>query len=735
MNINSSIRLASEYYQTGDLEKAEYFCKMILKKQPDNADALHFMGMIHYQLGNYDLAEKYIRKELIINPNDADVYNNLGLALHCRKQIIDAVSYYQKALDLNPSLFYIYFNLGNAFKDMKQFEEALNCYSKTLQLNPNLTEAYNNMGVVLKDTGQLDEAITYFQKALEINPNIPDIYYNLGLALRDRGRLDESIACYQKALQLNPGYADAYSNLGNAFNDKGRLDEAIICYQKALKLNPDFADAYSNLGHAFHEKSHFEEAVAYYQKALKIRPDFAYAHNNMGNLFKDMGNLKEAESCYRRAIEINPDNSIYYSNFLFLMNYNATYNCQIILSEHLRFAKQFAKPLSSAILPHTNTPSTSRRLKIGYVSPDLRRHSVAYFIEPVFAAHNHSSFEVYCYSDVICPDTVTERLQQYADQWRNIVGMSDEKVAELAKKDGIDILIDLAGHTANNRMLLFARKPAPVQVSWIGYPNTTGLSTIDYRIVDSYTDPEGLTDPFYIEKILRLPESFLCYMPDKESPEVSGLPALVSGKITFGSFNHFPKVSSETVMLWAGILKAITDARLIMKAKSLSDKGACHNAIEMFKAQGIAEERIELLSHIPSFREHLDTYNRIDVCLDTFPYNGTTTTCEALWMGVPVITLSGNTHTSRVGASLLSNIGLSELVAGSPEEYVSIAVNLANNINKLQSLRKRLRDMMSHSPLTDAKQFAVNLEQCYRTIWKNWCKETINKGLPYLKCN
>ena len=307
--------------------------------------------------------------------------------------------------------------------------------------------------------------------------------------------------------------------------------------------------------------------------------------------------------------------------------------------------------------------------------------------------------------------------------------MSDEEAAELIREDEIDILIDLAGHTAGNRMLLFARKPAPVQVSWIGYPTTTGLSAMDYKIVDSYTDPPGMTEQYYTERLLRLPESFLCYKPEREGPEVSPVPSLTSGHITFGSFNNFAKMSPEVVEAWANIMKAVPDSRLLLKSHCFSDAGTRRYASELFVRHGIEKERVELLLYEPSVHTHLSFYSRVDIGLDTFPYNGTTTTCEALWMGVPVVTLSGGTHASRVGKSLLSNIGLGELVALTEKEYMEAAIELANDTKRLQGLRKSLRDMMAHSPLTNAKQFTADLESCYRIMWGKCCGSVSNTDM------
>jgi predicted O-linked N-acetylglucosamine transferase (SPINDLY family) len=403
------------------------------------------------------------------------------------------------------------------------------------------------------------------------------------------------------------------------------------------------------------------------------------------------------------------------------MNYNCRYDAQTLAAEHLKFGKQIIEALSFDTPSYNNQRILNRRLRIGYVSPDFRRHPVTYFIEPVIIAHNREHFEVLCYSNSLKHDEVTIRIQEHADQWHNIVGMSDDEVTELIRRHEIDILVDLTGHTASNRILVFARKPAPIQISWIGYLATTGLSTIDYKIVDNYTDPPGKTERFYTEKLRRLPESFLCYLPDKDSPDVGPLPALSIGHITFGSFNNFAKVTSEVFTLWSKILHELPNSRLIMKGKSFYDKTTCQYAISMFTQRGIASERITLQTSDPS-PKHLESYNLVDIGLDTFPFNGATTTCEAMWMGVPVITLAGDAYHARSGISLLSNVGLQELVAKTSDEYISIAIHLAKDLKRLQSLREHLRDMMTYSPLCDVKRFTANLELCYREIWETWCK-------------
>jgi predicted O-linked N-acetylglucosamine transferase (SPINDLY family) len=337
------------------------------------------------------------------------------------------------------------------------------------------------------------------------------------------------------------------------------------------------------------------------------------------------------------------------------LNYCADIEPTDVLAEHRRWSEQHTASLANDRQPHANSPDPNRRLRIGYLSPDFCRHSVAFFIESLLAAHDRSAFEILCYANVSQTDIITERLQGLADKWRDIVHLSDQQVAELVRADAVDILVDLVGHTVNNRLLVFARKPAPVQISYLGYPNTTGLSTIDYRLTDAWADPPGRADRFHTETLVRLQGGFLCYQPWPGTPEVSPLPALTSGHITFASFNNATKVNPEVIALWSKILRLLPNARLIMKALQLGDIGTRQRFAQLFEQNGVSMERVELLGWASSTAEHLELYNRVDIGLDPFPYNGTTTTCEALWMGVPVIVLAGNTHAARVGVSLLSS--------------------------------------------------------------------------------
>jgi protein O-GlcNAc transferase len=619
MKISEISVLALSHFAKGNFQEAENLYQEILKIEPDNFNALHFLGLVYYRLKQYDLAIKYLNKVLLLQPDYFDVYNNLGIVLQERGQIDEAIIYYQKAIEIDPNSFLTYYNIGNLFKEKKQFRKAMDCYQKALQINPNLIEAYHQLGNVFTDIEQSELAIN----------------------------------CYKKALQLNPSSVEIlYSVAGNLLDMQGKFDESEM----------------------------------YFRKVLKINPSFYFANHSL----------------------------------LFNMCHNPKYNAQTIYNEHKKFAEQYEKPLSYLFYHNDRTPD--RKIRVGYVSPDFRRHSVAYFIEPVLREHNKEHIEVYCYSNKDIEDEVTGRLKEYADHWRNIAKMSDKEAIELIQNDRIDILVDLAGHSADNRLLLFARKPVPVQVSWIGYPATTGMSVIDYRIVDKYTDLPGMSEQYNSETLIRLPHCFLCYLPYEESPEIVEAPVFKNGYITFGSFNKISKISPAMVSLWGRILKAIPNAILVLKNKGFSDKTVRQSIMDIFAEKDISYERIKLQQWEASIKEHLSIYNRIDIGLDTFPYNGTTTTCEALWMGVPVVTLAGDNHASRVGISLLSNVGLTELIARTYDEYLELAVNLAADIEKLRNLRAGLRDKMAHSPLTDAKTFTVDLEKCYRTMWESWCK-------------
>ena len=530
-------------------------------------------------------------------------------------------------------------------------------------------EAHFNLGNALKDQGKLDEAVAALSpgdrpQARPTPRPIPISAY----ALKDQGKLDEAVAALSPGDRHQAGLRRGPFQPRQCAKDQGKLDEAVAAYRQAIGLKPDYAEAHSNLGNALKEQGKLDEAVAAYRQAIGIKPDFAEAHSNLGIALKDQGKLDEAVAAYRQAIGIKPDYAEAYSNLLFCLNYDDKSTADHLFAAHRewdeRYGRQASRPTAYA-----NDREVGRRLKIGYVSPDFREHSVAYFVEPLLKGHDRQAVEVFCYAEVKRPDTVTAHLQGLADHWLVTVGLSDDELAERIRTDGIDILVDLAGHTANNRLRVFARKPAPVQVTWLGYPNTTGLEAIDYRLVDAVTDPVGEADAWASETLVRLEGGFLCYGGLKDAPEPTVPPCLKTGTVTFGSFNNPAKVSAATFDAWATLLSRLPQARLLLKGKPFADAATRALFLARLGERGVAAERVELVAWLPGAAAHLALYHRVDIALDPFPYNGTTTTCEALWMGVPVVTLRGDRHAGRVGASLLSQIGLTDLIANSVEEY------------------------------------------------------------------
>lgn len=545
--------------------------------------------------------------------------------------------------------------------------------------------------------------------------------YEMANALVAQGKLDHAIAHYERAISLKPDFAEAHNNLGNTLVTQGRSDLAVAHFERALALMPD-ARVHYNLGNILRRSSPIR-AISHYQQAIALQPDVAEVHNSLAVSLVEQGEIDQAITHYERALSLKPDFAAAHSNLLHALHYSSSKDPAAVYQAHLEYAKQVEAPLVALKLTHSNERSFKRRLKIGYVSSDLRQHSVAHFIEPVLEKTDRDRFEIFCYSNHSQEDEVTKRLQSYSDHWRNIFRVADDLVASQIRNDQIDILIDLNGHTARNRLPLFARKPAPIQVTWLGYPNTTGLSTMDYRLTDGVADPCGMTEHLHSEKLIRLPECFSCFKQPRDAPAVSRLPALEKGYINFASFNNHAKITPEVMSAWAAILRATPGSRLTLKSAGMGENAMQRTVRNKFAALDIAPARLELLGHDRSQSDHLARYRTVDIALDPFPYNGVTTTCEALWMGIPVVVLAGKTHAGRVGASLLSHLGLKELICQTIADYVDTATRLVSDLEHLAQLRRELRTRMMLSPLLDARRFTDNLEQAYLAMWKNYIGE------------
>jgi len=654
-----------------------------------------------------------------MTPNEAEAHYNLATALFDRGDIDESIAACRHAIRISPDFDEAYYNLGIALSVHGKLDESIAAYRQAIRLKPNFAEAHYKLSTTLRGHGNIDEAIAASQQAIRIKPDYAEAHCGLGIALYGKGKLEESIAAYHQAIRIKPDLAEAHHNLGVALHGQGKLDESIAACRQAIRLSPDLAETYHNLGIALYRQGKLDEAIAASGNAIRINGDFADAHYNLGNALLAQGRVDAADDAYRRVIALRPNHADAGSYLLLCMNYDSRLSKAQLVEAHRAWDQRYGV----ATLPaaYANDRNVRRRLKVGYVSPDFRHHSVAFFLEPLLRSHDRQKVEVFCYAEVMAPDATTERLKRLADGWLETVGMPDASLAERIRLDGIDILVDLAGHTAHNRLTVFARKPAPIQVTWLGYPNTTGLKAIDYRLVDAVTDPEEEADAWASETLIRLADGFLCYGAPHDAPEPAAPPCLATGTVTFGSFNNPSKLSAATLDTWAMLLARLPDARLLLKGRSFADPATCELFRNRLGSRGIVAERIELVPMLADTAAHLGLYDRIDIALDPFPYNGTTTTCEASWMGVPVITLRGDRHAGRVGASLLTQLGLTELIADSVEEYVEIAVALAVDQARLGELHRSLRPRLATSPLGDAAAFARKIESAYRAMWQRWC--------------
>jgi predicted O-linked N-acetylglucosamine transferase (SPINDLY family) len=551
-------------------------------------------------------------------------------------------------------------------------------------------------------------------------PDYADLYLNLGLMWCYLGQPSEAEHYFRCAVQSQPNFPEAWSNLGMALFAEDRIEEAIESSQKALQWKPDFEIVYQNLGKELSALYRYPEALEYLQKSIALNSKSSKSYQEIGQIYQLQGRSAEAVAYYRQSAALEPSELDAQIGLSWIMHYVPECSPQECFEQLKRCGQVHSEDIAPPA-PHTNDPNPSRKLRVGYLSPDLHAHSVASFFEPLLSRHHREVIETFCYAEEFAPDSVTERLQGIADHWRSTCGLSDETVSNLVRADQIDILVDLAGYTKHSRIRVFAYKPAPVQVTYLGYPNTTGMPQIDYRLVDGWTDPPSQPS-LCIETLVRLENGFLCYQPPTDTPENCPPPALRCGYVTFGSFNVLSKLSVPAARLWVQILHSVPNSRLSLKSQSFIQPSTQEYWKSFFGKEGIHPDRLDLLGWCKDRAAHLSLYNRIDIALDPFPYNGTTTTCEALWMGVPVITLAGESHVSRVGVSLLSTLQLEELIAYSEQEYLEIAVQLAQDRDRLTLFRETIRSWMSVSPLCDSEAFAYKVEAAYRQMWRKWCE-------------
>lgn len=600
--------------------------------------------------------------------------------------------------------------------------DAEQAFAQAARLDPRSPDAHAYLGLACMKQGKDEQAIAAFKTALDIQPRLVMALANLVALLHKLERQREALPYQERWLTAEPLSSSAHYSAAVLHQTLQQLQAARKHYEQALELGAGGISVYSahlNLGVVCYGLRDFDAAIAHSRQALASKPDCAVSYYNIGNAQKEQGRHDEAIASFEQALKLDPGFADAHGNILFCMNYVEGYDAQRIFACHIEWAERHAARYITAA-SHSNDRDPLRTLRIGYVSADFREHPVGFFLEGVLQYHSAANCGIYCYFNSTQEDAVTARLRAHVPNWRQISALDDDAVAAMIRADGIDILVDLSGHTSGNRLLVFARKPAPVQVTWLGYCNTTGLGNMDYLLADAGVIPPDTAQRFS-EQVLRLPGSYLCYVAPDYAPAVAPPPGIANGYVTFGCFNNLSKVTEAMLALWAEILRRVPDARFILKSKQLADPTVQQRYRDRFSAQGIAPERVILDSRHLDHAELLGYYGELDIALDTHPYSGVTTTCEALWMGVPVVTLAGERFISRNSAALLANVGLDDLVAGTPQQYVETAVALAGDGARLAQLRSAQRERFKASPLGNAPLFVQHLEAAYRDMWKKWC--------------
>ncbi|MEE4358637.1 MAG: tetratricopeptide repeat protein, partial [Desulfococcaceae bacterium] len=748
---------ALAHHQAGQLKAAQEIYQKIIAENPNNSNALHLSGLVSFQRGDYDTAVNLIQKAIDIFPGDPVYYTNLAAVFMSRQKYDHAIFCYENIIRLNPDNADVYINMGSVYKEKGEKEKALSFYQKAIERGPDNPGAYVNLGVMMKSLGRMDEAINCYNNALRLKPDYAEVYYNIGNVLREQGKLAESIHRYEDAIRFKPDYTQAYYNIGNTLRDLKKLQESIAYYQKALELDPGFADACNNMGLAFKEMKNADKAAACYRKALEIRPDYALACFNLGNVFKDQKEFRKSADCFEKALEIKPDYAEACSSLLHQLQHMCEWkrfaelspgldrlsddllargkkagetpfmnlvrhgdpqrNFQVAVSWADDIARNAAK-LSISFSHEKYRTEKQGKIIIGYLSNDFRNHPVAHLIAGLFSAHKREDFEIHCYS--YGPDDGSyyrKKIEGDCDRFFDIRELSTKDAVKLIYGNHVAILVDLMGYTGEtNRLDICALRPAPVQVSFLGFPGTTGADFFDYLITDRIvTPPEHI--PFCSESPVYMPHT---YQVNDRSQKIAEKTwkrsdfALPENDFIFCSFNQSYKIEPLMFSTWMNILRQFPESVLwLLSGNDVAEKNLKKEAV----LRGVHPDRIIFAPRMQK-KEHLSRHSLAQLCLDTRIVNGHTTTSDALWAGVPMITLLGSHFASRVSASLLTAAGLPELVTKSLEEYENLALHLARNRDELSRLREKLAENRCKEPLFDTPLFARNLEKAYKEMWQ-----------------
>jgi protein O-GlcNAc transferase len=624
-----------------------------------------------------------------------------------------------RAAEAAPGVAEPWFEWGSALLAAGRASDAAQALLRAVRLKPSWAAASSSLASALDALGELEGALTCLERATELEPKVAAWRRQLAFAFVRLGRPEEAVRHYQHAMALDEQDLQVVLELAAVVRALGRVDSAVSLYRKALRLEPTLADVHNDLGNALYAQGKVDEAIDAYRGALEHHPSLAAAHGNLGNALKDVGLHDEAIACYRRALELAPDDAVLHGSLLFVLAFHPDYDAERLLEEAKSFGRRHTEPLRPERAPHDNERSASRRLRVGYVSSDLREHVSRFYLDGLLRHHDRAAVEVFCYSNTFPGDAWTARYRELASVFRDVWSLDDAELSRLIRADAVDVLVDLTMHSGSARPLVFARKPAPVQIGWLGYVGTTGNDAMDYRITDPYLDPLDAGTYPYTERPLRLPHSFWCYDPQAPGTRVAPLPALRNGYLTFGSFGSFCKVTEPSLDSWSEVLRAVPDARFVLHAPAGSARA---RVLESLERRGVAASRVTLRAHQPRAK-YLSAYDDVDLCLDTLPYNGLSNTLDAAWMGVPTLTLVGASVVGRAAYSVAANLGLSSLASRTPAEVVDTARRFASDLPGLSELRAGLRARLQSSPLMDAPRFARDMESAYRAAWKAWCDE------------
>ncbi|MGA3193801.1 MAG: tetratricopeptide repeat protein [Terriglobales bacterium] len=741
------------HHRAGRLSAAAGVYSQILAVQPKHADALNLLGVIATQAGRADDAVRFIQAAIAETPSNASFYNNLGNALQGQGKMQDAVGAYQKALALQPNDADTHFNLGGLLARLERYGEAEASYRRALDLQPAMAEGHNNLGFVLhrqwkfpeavasygkaiarapqyaeahsnlgnvrRDQGDYEAAKASLQQALSLKPDYAEAHYNLGNVFLETGQLTEAAVSFQKAIESNPKLAVAHDNLGTAFRKLGRFDEALASHRNAIRIDPAFAGAHCNLGAALQEQGHFGEAVESYKRALSIRPDYAEAYYNLGTAYQDLDRLADAIASYEKALELKPTLVAAYSNLLYI---HATVR-DISPEQEVALARkweQFALDErarnEARNRKFVRSPREGRRLKIGIVSAEIGEHAVAEFLEPLLQTLDRQRCHLTLFPTVLRPGDRALRIQALADAVHPVARLSDARAADFMRSCDIDVLMDTTGHTRNCRLGIFAHRAAPVQLTYLGYWSTTGLTEMDWYLADDHIHPEF--ENHFSEGIWRLPRVAICYRGDA-TLESNWKPDS-NGTIWLGSFNRYIKIGEASLELWGKVMNALPESKLLLEDRKADDSDAHRRICASLARNGIAPERIVFELSIPGHERHMLLYNRLDIALDTVPFSSGTTACDALWMAVPLVTIEGDWAGGTIASSFLRAIGRPEWVVKNKADYVAIVCALARDVPLRRELRSKQRQRVINSPLLDAAGLARAVEDAFEQMFDQW---------------